>query len=147
MLGNHRLWGKHTCGYEDVLNVPLIACGAGMPRSRACNEMVMLIDVLPTCLEAAGIAPQGDVDGRPLRRSMSGGGYDFIFSEGEQFATVSDGRFKLIRAMRDGQVLSELFDLNIDPGETTPLRPETARDVLQKLHAVLSERFTDRLLP
>src|SRR5690606_8262050 len=25
MLGNHGLWGKHNCSYEDVLNVPFIA--------------------------------------------------------------------------------------------------------------------------
>ena len=151
MLGNHRLWGKHACGYEDVLNVPLIVRGPGAPQATATkpsDAKVMLIDLLPTCLQAAGIAPTGPLDGRPLSASLADGGYPSVFSEGEGFVTVSDGRHKLVRVRRDSRHLTELFDLELDPGETTPLPlAGPGAEAAARLQSALLDLFTDRLLP
>jgi len=60
MLGNHRLWGKNNCAYEDVWNVPLLArYPRGAPGAALHGTVqearVMLTDVAPTCLRAAGL--------------------------------------------------------------------------------------------
>jgi choline-sulfatase len=55
----------HTL-YNELLHIPLIIVGAGLPRSRI-ESRVALIDVLPTVLEVAGIRLQGvSLQGRSL---------------------------------------------------------------------------------
>jgi arylsulfatase len=79
---------------------------------------------------------------------VAAGGYPFVFSEGEGFATVSDGRFKLVRVRRDDRMLTELFDLDRDPGETAPLSLDgEGAAPAARLQAALLDLFTDRLLP
>lgn len=117
MLGNHRLWGKHDCGYEDVLNVPLLVRHPGQRERSAIDARVMLIDLLPTCLAAAG-ASAPEAEGRPLAPRVGHEGYRYTLAEGEGFLTVSDGRTKYIVATRDGDRHREAFDLDGDPGET-----------------------------
>ena len=148
MLGNHRLWGKHNCGYEDVLNVPLIIQQPGQRDAARSGAKVMLTDLLPTCLAAAGIERSIPIDGRPITEVAADSGHPFIFSEGEGFITVSDGRHKLVRVRRDGEYLSELFDLERDPQETTPL-PVTgsAAQAAARLQSALLDHFLAALLP
>lgn len=152
MLGNHRLWGKHACGYEDVLNVPFIFCppasaaSAAIAPPRVCDEKVMLIDLLPTFLAAAGMKPRGALDGRPIADSITGGGHAFVFSEGEGFLTVSDGRYKLIRLRQDDRDFTEIFDLVADPTECTPLPPDRSAEPSARLHAAGADLFTRHLL-
>jgi arylsulfatase A-like enzyme len=147
MLGNHQLWGKHACGYEDVLNVPLLMRGPGASKGRRCDEKVMLIDLLPTCLEAAGLKPSGRIDGRSLSDSIASGGHELVFSEGEGFVTVSDGRYKLVRVRRDGRRYSELFDLERDPGEACPMTMEgVGAEIPARLGAAMIDLFMDDLL-
>lgn len=148
MLGNHRLWGKHSCGYQDVLNVPLLVRGPGFSSGKSSDSKVMLIDLLPTCLAAAGLTPTSNLDGRALTASLADGGYEYVVSEGEGFATISDGRYKLVRVKRDGETISELFDLTTDPHETAPIDQSTiGAFAARRLQAALLDRFTERLLP
>lgn len=113
MLGNHGLWGKGNCFYEDVVHVPLLLwrpgrVGAGTRK----NRLTSLVDVFPTLVEAAGGDP-GPVDGVPL----NGDGHAHVFSEGEGFVTVTDGLRKLVTVRKDGHDHVELFDLERDPHE------------------------------
>jgi arylsulfatase len=147
MLGNHRLWGKHNCGYEDVLNVPLIVQWPGAAKTGRSSAKVMLTDLLPTCLATAGVSPSGSIDGSDLAPLHDGEGHPMTFAEGEGFAAVSDGRRKLVRVRRDGQVLSELFDLAHDPHEFTPLPQPAAADATARLQGALLDRFMAALLP
>ncbi|MFB9279009.1 sulfatase [Cohnella cellulosilytica] len=127
MLGNHNLWGKHDCGYEDVLNVPLLVrYPAANPHSNpnpfagdsiVSRSVVQLIDLAPTFLSAAGQA-EWESDGRDLRLSLEDGGYRYTFAEGEGFIAVSDGAYKLVQTRKQGREYDELFDLAADPRET-----------------------------
>ncbi len=116
MLGNHGLWGKNNCAYEDVWNVPLIVKRPGHGQARTSDALCMLVDILPTCLEAAGLA-YDFCDGLPLRERVARGGADYVFAEGEGFLAVSDGRFKLTRVAQGQRQHSELIDLEADPHE------------------------------
>ena len=116
MLGNHGLWGKNNCAYEDVWNVPLIVKYPGDSRPQTTDALTMLVDVLPTCLDAAGL-PYDFSDGLALRKRSESGAADYIFAEGEGFMAVSDGRYKLVRVAQGERQHSELIDLETDPHE------------------------------
>lgn len=131
MLGNHGLWGKGNCFYDDVLRVPLIHRRAGRDGAGTRSDaLVSLVDVLPTLLAAAGGSPDA-VDGRHL----DGDGHPHVFAEGEGFSVVTDGRSKLVTVRKDGAELTEMFDLETDPHEFDnvagkPSNAETERDLL-----------------
>lgn len=123
MLGHHGIWGKNDCFYEGVLNVPLFVRRPGQAvGSVDVGAMVTTVDVFPTVLDCAGLAPVA-VDGRSLA-AEGGGGHEFVLSEGEGFLVVTDGEHKLVRIHRPQSRLSdgpesflELFDLRSDPEE------------------------------
>jgi arylsulfatase A-like enzyme len=59
----------HTL-YEELVRVPLVFWGAGVRAGRE-TEPVSLVDVAPTLLEAAGLAPVGRVEGLSLWPNLS----------------------------------------------------------------------------
>lgn len=133
--------------YQATLHVPLLAVGPGVLPARVVNEPVGLVDVAPTVLDAFGLAPLHDVDGRSLWPVMTGTGpapqrdlyaesfvprYDFGWSE---LRALRSGRHKVISAPRP-----ELYALDADPGETHDL----AREEPQRL-SVLSETLARRV--
>ncbi|CAA9233969.1 MAG: Choline-sulfatase [uncultured Chloroflexi bacterium] len=164
MLGNHRLWGKNNCAYEDVWNVPLLARypAASPPAAAAGTEQpvpgaalhgtsvdsrVMLTDLAPTCLRAAGVEGAMPTDGLPLEEQATRGGRAFVFAEGEQFLVVGDGHTTYVTAHRRGEALRELFDLDADPHQFENMidRPEYAARRL-RLHEAAEQLFTGALL-
>ncbi len=66
MLGEH---GELTHGlllYRGVRRVPLILAGPGIPAGAVRNTLVRTVDVTPTLLSLAGVAPPADLDGQSL---------------------------------------------------------------------------------
>ena len=156
MLGNHRLWGKNNCAYEDVWRVPLLArfpagaAGAALHGSTG-DGMVSLVDLAPTCLRAAGVTANGEAltfDGVPLEDLVRAGGREFVLAEGEGFVAISDGVTKYVTARWGGQRFRELLDLEADPHEFRSVlgQPEYAARHLA-LADTLERTLVDALLP
>jgi len=60
-------WMSHgTALYNESIHVPLILQGAGIPVGRVVEENVSLVDVAPTLLALAGLAPEPRFEGRSL---------------------------------------------------------------------------------
>ena len=116
MLGDHGLWGKNNCAYEAVWRVPLLVKLPGTPEPQKCDALTMLVDILPTCLDAAGLAHEF-CDGMPLGKRIEAGGADLVIAEGEGFLALCDGRFKLVRVKQGERRHWELLDLMADPDE------------------------------
>ena len=116
MLGDHGLWGKNNCAYEAVWRVPLLAKYPGEDQSQTNDDLTMLVDILPTCLEVAGL-PYEFCDGMPLKGRVDSGGAELVVAEGEGFLALSDGRFKLVRVAQGERRHWELLDLKNDPNE------------------------------
>jgi arylsulfatase A-like enzyme len=153
MLGNHRLWGKNNCAYEDVWNVPLLVrFPAGSPgaalHGTTADAMVSLVDLAPTCLRATGLEGTLPTDGRPLEDQVARGGRPFVLAEGECFVAVSDGHTKYVAAQRGERRYRELLDLDADPHEFRSVlaEPEYAARRL-RLQDALEQVLVGALLP
>jgi arylsulfatase A-like enzyme len=147
MLGNHGIWGKGDCGYDDVLNVPLLVQYPGEKAHEETDALVMLTDIMATCMKAAGIAEPVATDGADFREVVGRGGYDYVVSEGEGFVTVRTKTLKVVHVNKKGRDHWELFDLTQDPLEFENRidRPEYAGE-LARLQGILNDLFMKKLL-
>lgn len=147
LLRNHGLWGKNMCAYEDVLNVPLIVRYPGEKLGQRTSTKVMLTDIMPTVLKAAG-AHDIRTDGMDFKDDLARGGSRYVFSEGEQFISVSDGRYKYVQVERNDGKFYELFDMEGDPNEFyNVINNDEYRDVLSDLRKQIIDLFIQKLLP
>ena len=107
--------GKGTV-YEGGLRVPLIVRWPGHAEPGTVrHELVSTVDLLPTVLQAAGIAPPGDLPGRALQPLLGKSDdvawreYAFAITTGSfpracyVQHSVRDARFKLISSPRPGE--------------------------------------------
>ncbi|MGH0028849.1 MAG: sulfatase [Myxococcota bacterium] len=121
--------------YEEVLRVPLLMAGPGLPAGRRVSAPASLVDLVPTLLDLLGVddAPPGD--GRSLRGSWEqrgGGPPRVLLAEGgpmeeNALMSVRHGDLKLIVDRRNGE--RRLFDLARDPGEKDDLASRRPEDV------------------
>jgi arylsulfatase A-like enzyme len=132
--------------YEEVLRIPLLVRGPGVPAGLRIETTVSLIDLLPTVLATVGaplLASADGVDLSPLWRGKNDLATRVLFGEADHYRNQHDetrsvrrGRFKLIynRATRE----RSLYDLETDPGERRDLAAEHP-ELAQALMAGLRE--------
>ncbi|MEN8160010.1 MAG: sulfatase [Myxococcota bacterium] len=144
--------------YQEVLAVPLILRGPGIPRGRVVTEPVSLVDVVPTVLAVLGVPGAGAFDGIDLSPSWADSPEPLprrlLFSDASHLVgkghggrgyprrMVRDGDEKLCTDRSTGD--AELYDLSRDPGETDDLarrRPERVAELL----AALAEHVSGRV--
>jgi choline-sulfatase len=148
-LGEH---GEATHGifiYDATIRVPWVMAGPGVGAGRVPRTVVRSIDVAPTLLDYAGLAPRKSVDGRSVRPAADGREMpdapsysESLYAEMELgWAPVHAWRtagFKLIETTRP-----ELYDLSQDPSETVNRfgdQPARAADLRRGLAAALRQR-------
>lgn len=147
MLGDHGLWGKNNCAYEDVWNVPLIVKYPQSDRADMAHEKVMLTDLFATCLTEAAVDGI-KTDGEDLRDVTARGGHEYIFSEGEGYLAVSDGRYKYVRVHKHNENFNELIDLEADPNEFKNLIDDpSCKDALIRLERAVLDHLMAHVLP
>lgn len=145
-LGSHAFFEQ-----QGTLHVPLFLAGPGVPAGATVGELVRLVDLFPTLLEAFGVEPPAGIEGRSLWPLLRGGsdGWD-----GVGFATLPtfleqhaagklpgklvawSGRFKLVVSDVNKVPKEALFDLEADAGETLDVsaeHPEAARALRRRL--------------
>jgi arylsulfatase len=127
MLGEHQ-WNKKTHAFEGSARVPFLIRfpkSWGIVRGQVRQEVVELMDIMPTILEMAGVEIPTAVDGKsvlPLIRNQGVQWREYIHGEcaqhkgrsgGMQYLT--DGKWKYIWYPASGE--EQLFHLEEDPGE------------------------------
>ena len=147
MLGNHTLWGKHNCAYEDVWHIPLLV---RMPNGQDLGTgdvLVQFTDLFATCMKAAGI--EGiHTDSCDLQELIRQGGHPYVFAEGEGYLAVGDGRYKYVHTHKPQEEYYELLDLKADPGEfRNHLSSPEAFPALERLQRQAITHFMNKLLP
>jgi len=135
--------------YQEVLHVPLLVKGPGIPRGRQVETPVSLVDIAPTVLARAGIAVPEGLDGVDIARLWNEGDRElegrYLFSEADHNNVEHDitraVRYKSFK-LHFNRLSREyrLYDLSRDPAEQEDLSAERG-----DAFAALSERL-DRFL-
>jgi arylsulfatase A-like enzyme len=150
-LGEHRLADHHASLDDLLVRVPFVAWGPGIVEAGRSSDTFEFVDVLPSVLDRLGAAVPAPLQDR--RRGVltgAGDGEALSFSEwrswpegerrrlaernpsfdfaglGRDLTAARDGRFKLVRGS-DGT--RQLFDLELDPAETTDRSSEHRGEV------------------
>ena len=71
-FGEHGNWYHEVMLYDEVMRVPLLIRGPHLPTGLRVADRVGLVDLAPTILDAAGIAPPGHMHGRSLLTELRG---------------------------------------------------------------------------
>ena len=132
--------------WDEVLRIPLIVAGPGVPAGAHPVEVVGLQDIVPTVLELLGQpVPQG-IDGTSLQPLWTGAPRAEAFHYAETapggMRALSASRFKIHReSTRESDIA---YDLSLDPREKTPIPLANWADLpaedgaeLSRLQAVL----------
>jgi arylsulfatase A-like enzyme len=108
---------KHADVYDEVLRIPLVIRPPRSTMSRRVTQPVQMVDVLPTVLDAVGVAIPAHVQGRSLNPTLLGEpraeGPVFAQWRARSFVSLRRDGFKYIG--RPGH--AELYDVAADPGE------------------------------
>ncbi len=150
----HGMLGHGTPPFEEVLRVPLIVTGPGVPQGVRDATPLHHLDLMPTLLDLAGVPIPPQAQGRSFAANLRGAAP--AAPERERVSAswslpagitppvyaVRSGRWKLIRTPRAGGTFDSLFDLETDPGEQhDQVATEAAR--AQELSRTL-ERYTNQ---
>jgi arylsulfatase A-like enzyme len=131
--------------FQELVRVPLMLRGAGIPRGVRVTTLASLVDVMPTILAAVGAAPAPGIDGADLSSTWRGGGSDlgarYLSCEADHKNAEPDS----IRAVRHHAYTlhadrvrrtTTLFDLGTDPGEQKDVaaaHPDVVADLRAQL--------------
>ncbi len=131
-LGDHGHIQKWTM-YDLVLRVPLVIWSKSrISGGRVRDDLVQLIDIAPTILEAANLPVPPDFEARSLWGALDGGKdylpRDVVYSEVARDHVQTGAELIVMRRCRDWKLVvylddedGELYDLRNDPGEADNL--------------------------
>lgn len=113
-LGDHNLASKSSRPYDGALRIPLIFRGPGVPTT-ASDELVEIVDVMPTLLAMLGLPQTKGNQGVSLVPVMAGGpGRDLIYMQALDNRMI---RTKRAKYWINAQGEEVLFDYSTDPHE------------------------------
>jgi arylsulfatase A-like enzyme len=155
-FGEHKRYGHFLTTYEEMLHIPLVIRGPGVPAGLRVRAPVSLIDLAPTILGAAGVPAPPEMEGmnleplwrgedatsfqqRALHAEAAGGRSVTALVQGifPMYESLRRGRYKLVYEARLGTFA--LYDVVADPGETQDISTREPQ-VLAALRAELLER-------
>jgi arylsulfatase A-like enzyme len=138
-VGEHHLFEHINSLYLPVLQVPLLIASPGLPRGVRVSETVSLQDLPATVVDLLGLSEGSPFPGRSLaRRLRAPGAGDTVFSVLRQglvrqgWYPIGRGRemYSLVTGDRhyiqNGDRSEELYDVRLDPRETTNLAANPA---------------------
>jgi N-acetylglucosamine-6-sulfatase len=129
--GEHGLSEERRLAYEESIRLPLLVRYPRLVRAGSTPaQLALTIDLAPTLLELAGVAPPKTMDGRSLVPLLRGAApkwrasflieyySDTVFPRMQRmgYDAVRTKRYKLIR-YRELPGMDELYDLETDPYE------------------------------
>jgi arylsulfatase A-like enzyme len=145
-LGQHGEETHSFLVYETTMRVPLVFWGADVvPRGRRAPALVRVVDVTPTLLDLAGLAPLAGAQGVSLRPLFEDPTRDLdLVGYGESVMMMMTFGSSVLRFVRQGRwkyihkLEPELYDLDDDPREVRNLAA-SRDDKLEELRSRLYE--------
>jgi len=132
-LGDKETWEKFTL-WEESTRVPLIFVVPGLTRPGArCSRPASLLDIYPTLVELAGLAPNPKLEGvsllAQLRDPDAPRQAPAVTTHGRNNHTVRSERYRYIRYENGDE---ELYDHRNDTGEWDNLAADPKYDTVRK---------------
>ncbi|MBW2416934.1 MAG: sulfatase [Deltaproteobacteria bacterium] len=122
-LMEHERWFDHGYHvYEELVRVPLLLRGYGVPPGRS-EALVSGVDLVPTILGFAGAPVDPALPGFDLRDPEAIASDRAVFAEARRWRTAIQGDRKWMLEYRQGrrEIMDRRFyDLARDPGEQSP---------------------------
>ena len=156
LFGEHGLIDKR-CAYEESIRIPMLMRGPALFKGgQTIKEVVANIDVAPTLLEAAGLKPPANMDGRSFLGLVSGQAkenrrdyllYEYFwernYPQTPTMHALRGDRYKYVRYHGVWDV-NELYDLKSDPREkrnliNNPKYSDTVTQLNKRLFELLDE--------
>lgn len=153
LLYSHRddyMTFDHRSLYDQVMHVPGIVVGPGVPKGKVIDAVTTHIDITPTILDLVGLAPKGDAQGKslvPLVSRKTTSAHQYVFGEQdvhEKLRSVRNARYKLIWNEDTGK--KQLFDDVHDPAEHDDVASQNPA-VVRELTSVLEDWRKENELP
>ena len=152
LLGTHGLLHKGPPSYRQLVEVSLLISGPGLQENAVCDALTNHIDLTPTFLELAGVAPANSaMDGQSLVPLLTGQGeWARDANYGEYHPTEQPELYNQTIRTHDWRLsiypdaphYGELFDLNTDRDEHRNLYNDPGfRDIQNALTAQLAREF------
>jgi arylsulfatase A-like enzyme len=147
-FGEHGGLLHRVLNFEELIQVPLIINGPGVPAGLMDGRMAVAVDIVPTILSYAGIAARPEMEGldllAPAPPERAGPEAAIVAQAGNLRYTLRTREWKLIQNIRQDRL--ELFNLTRDPAEQRNLaghrRHRWQRDaMLRTLERWKSERL------
>lgn len=151
-FGEHDRFGHHPYLYDELLHVPLVVSGPGVP-SVSVDQQVSLVDIGPTIYDLVGVETPETVQGDSLEPLLQGGSREtevaICTANGGDKLACRTPDWKCFWRVDDDEV--ELYDLMNDPGETKNVvgdNPDVVEELKGYLESYLEEaEATDTELP
>ncbi|MFT5287598.1 MAG: arylsulfatase A-like enzyme [Planctomycetota bacterium] len=150
LLNTHKMThGNHL--YQELVHVPIILFGAGVPEGIEIDSPVENVDILPTLLELCDLPIPSGITGTsllPILKDSRSQPADFAVSATRWVQSIqSHDGWKLILPTEKGRGIgleTELFALNQDPNERTNLAA-TEIETVKRLSKLLTDRLATGL--
>ena len=156
-LGEHRFTGKDRLS-EEILDVPLVVRGPGIPAGTRSSRMVSLVDLTETLAQLMSITPMSTTDGEgfvsTLRDPSAPGLRDTMLIQtgakdpsarfpGWAYRGVLTQRYSYARRINNGRSAGFLYDRHKDPHELknrlTSERYRAVRRELERRYRLLAD--------
>jgi arylsulfatase A-like enzyme len=144
--------------HQEILHVPLLFRGPGVPRGKRVSLPVSGVDLAPTLLSMAGLVAPSEMEGldlTPLLRGETPAAFEQRYLYGEasgggshelmgleqyvpRYRSLRQGRYKLIYEYRADSYV--LYDLDRDPGEQVDISSREP-EITKQLVAAMRERY------
>ncbi len=135
MLGDHTLSYKWLM-YDPIVHVPMIIKSSSQTSGKQdIHELVSLMDIGPTILEAAGIEKPSYLEGQSLLPYLQSGDIkdrEFVICEDNYLIMLRTKTHKLVYYI--GQDESEFYDLEADPNEFNNLWADDSYQESREAH-------------
>ena len=150
-LGDHDEETHGVFVYDATVRVPFIVAGPGVRDGLVARVVARGVDVMPTLLDLAGVAPPDHLDGRSLRPALEGGTLGDEPAYVESLMAQRSLGWAPLHALRSAAwkyidaPQPELYDLEDDPGERRNRigdQPERASSMARQLEAQMRASAT-----
>ena len=129
LLGEHKYFASHHGAYEEVIHVPLMMAGAGLPKGKRISAITRNLDVIPTIAEIVDIKPPESWKGQSLIENIHpdtelADRPVFVDLTGKEGFALRDRNFKLVKRREPPNLDHEIGKEGFSPTGLIPYDDE-----------------------